>query len=156
MTAWSIISSAWTACRGGCTGRHWIIRCSSIRTRMCCWSCTPSALMRRCWVVKTLLAMLLIAAAAAVTVVRADPTRPPGWGATAAPAVSSKPLQLQQITYSSSQASAVINGQLVTTGASVDGAKVLAIKPDRVLILVRGQRRELTLFNRADVKRNTQ
>lgn len=106
--------------------------------------------------VKTLLAMLLIAAAAAVTAVQADPTRPPGWGATAAPAASSKPLQLQQITYSASQASAVINGQLVTTGASVDGAKVLTIKPDRVLILVRGQRRELTLFNRADVKRNTQ
>ena len=105
--------------------------------------------------VKTLLAMLLIAAAAAVTAVQADPTRPPGWGAAAAP-VSSKPLQLQQITYSASQASAVINGQLVTTGASVDGAKVLTIKPDRVLILVRGQRRELTLFNRADVKRNTQ
>ena len=49
----------------------------------------------------------------------------------------------------------MINGQLVTTGASVDGAKVLAIKPDRVLILVRGQRRELTLFNSEDVKRNT-
>src|SRR5690606_12164160 len=153
--AWSIISSAWTAYRGGCTGRHWIIRCSSIRTRMCCWSCTPSAVMRRCWVVQILLAMLLVVAGAALTWVQGDPARPPGWGATAAPAVSSKPLQLQQITYSASQASAVINGQLVTTGASVDGAKVLTIKPDRVLILVRGQRRELTLFNSEDVKRNT-
>jgi len=106
-------------------------------------------------VVKILLAMLLVVAGAALTTVQADPTRPPGWGATAAPAVSSKPLQLQQITYSASQASAVINGQLVTTGASVDGAKVLTIHADRVLVQVRGQRRELILFNSEDVKRNT-
>ena len=41
--------------------------------------------------VKTLLAMLLVVVGAALTAVQADPTRPPGWGATAAPAASSKP-----------------------------------------------------------------
>ena len=104
--------------------------------------------------VKTLWAMLLVAAGAAATAVQADPTRPPGWGA-AAPAVSSKPLQLQQITRYGSQASAVINNQLVETGDSVEGARVLAIHADRVLVQVRGQRRELILFNSEDVKRNT-
>lgn len=105
--------------------------------------------------VKVLWAMLLVAAGAAATAVQADPTRPPGWGAAVSPAVSSKPLQLQQITRYGSQASAVINNQLVETGDSVEGARVLAIHADRVLVQVRGQRRELILFNSEDVKRNT-
>lgn len=105
--------------------------------------------------VKTLFRLLLATTAALGPWVQADPTRPPGWGVAPAVSESARPLQLQQITRYGSQASAVINNQLVAVGDSVDGARVMAIQTDRVVLQQRGQRRELTLFNRADVKRNT-
>lgn len=88
--------------------------------------------------------------------VQADPTRPPGWGAPARTAVTAIPLQLQQITHRAIGTSAVINGQLVRVGDQVDGARVVSILPDHVVVEVQKQRRKLTLSTIKDVKRNQQ
>jgi len=79
-----------------------------------------------------------------------DPMRPPGWGNKDAPQIKEEPateFTLQQIRFRGAKGSAVINNQLVYTGDTVAGAKVIAIHPDRVTVKVRQKVIELSLLN---------
>lgn len=83
-----------------------------------------------------------------------DPTRPPtaaeirAWmGEVVAEAVDSD-WRLQAILASDQRRLAIINGQRVRPGDRVDGAEVLAIEPDRVVLAHRGREIVLLLGHR--------
>ncbi len=97
-----------------------------------------------------LFALLLPAfSAQAVT----DPTRPPAAMTVNKEVPEDEPqqqteIQLQQILMSSSGNRAVINGKVVKPGDSVDGAKVLSISSDTVVVNYRQNRQKLSLINK--------
>ena len=83
-----------------------------------------------------------------VAVNAADPMKPPGWGAPV-PVMDESPapaLALQQIRLRGTEASAVINNQLVHTGDPVEGARVVSIQPQRVTLKIRKKLVELSLL----------
>ena len=79
-----------------------------------------------------------------------DPTRPPSF----APAPvevqeqRSSTLELQQIRMSGDKGTAVINGKLVKEGDSVDGARVVRITSDKVVVNIRKNLKTLSLIKR--------
>ena len=82
-----------------------------------------------------------------------DPTRPPAAVDRVANAAESEPqpetdIQLQQILISASGNRAVINGKVVRQGDTVDGAKVLSISSDTVVVNYRQNRQKLSLINK--------
>tara|TARA_Y100000782_G_scaffold106960_1_gene128441 strand:+ start:294 stop:617 length:324 start_codon:yes stop_codon:yes gene_type:complete len=92
--------------------------------------------------------VLVMASLSVMPAKAGDPMRPPQWH-NSAPQTEPEvavPLSLQQIRWRGQGASAVINNQLVRTGDLVDGARVLAIKPDRVTIKIRKKVIELSLL----------
>lgn len=61
-------------------------------------------------------------------------------------AVDSKPVwRLGGILYGEGTPSAVINGKIVTEGKSIDGAEVIRIKKNEVLIKVEGETKKLSI-----------
>jgi len=85
----------------------------------------------------------------------ADPTRPPA--AIAAPVVAAasgvvenKPLGLQSILISKTRRAAIIDGKTVELGGKYDGAKLIEVAEDRVVLQGAHGRQVMTLF--PDVK----
>ena len=81
-------------------------------------------------------------------VLAADPTQPPPWlqQAPARTETVDVPLVVQQILIREGGNRAVINGQLVRSGDVVDGAQVMTISADKVVVKIRQKRRELSLL----------
>jgi len=79
-----------------------------------------------------------------------DPTRPPQFSPTPAQAEAPKArsLTLQQILVSGDKRSAVINDQLVREGDRVNGAQVVRITPDKVVVKIRQKLKTLSLIKR--------
>lgn len=97
---------------------------------------------RRYW---GLAAGLLLAPGASGTAAWAelrDPTRPAGYGVSAALETVAPEQQwwLTLIKIDGNRRSAVVNGRLVRKGDVVDGATVVEIRPSRVVLSWRGQR----------------
>ena len=95
--------------------------------------------------------LLLLAPLAVLTpaqVLGADPTQPPPWlqQAPARTETVDVPLVVQQILIREGGNRAVINGQLVRSGDVVDGAQVMTISADKVVVKIRQKRRELSLL----------
>ncbi len=86
----------------------------------------------------------LVAAAAFA----ADPTQPPPWlqQTPVTAAVADVPLRVQQILIREGDNRAVINSRLVRTGDLIDGAQVMAIYADKVVVNIRQKRHELSLL----------
>jgi len=85
-------------------------------------------------VVASLLAMKAIAADAAPALVQ-DPTRPSQYSASVTPSVIGEvSYQVASIIKRKHGSQAIINGQPVSIGHQVDGAKVVRITPTRVLL----------------------
>ncbi len=102
--------------------------------------------------IRTLLLTFLLMSAPHVNAVN-DPTRPQVM--TRAPEVVEEKveqpeaeIQLQQILISASGNKAVINSRVVKTGETVDGAKVLSITSDTVVVNYRQNRKKLSLINK--------
>lgn len=98
---------------------------------------------------------LLLALLMPVAVVQAvnDPTRPPVHLNAPVQVAEEETQQetdirLQQILMSSSGNRAVINGKVVKPGDTVDGAKVLSISSDTVVVNYRQNRQKLSLINK--------
>jgi|TARA_B100000749_G_C18420167_1_gene463111 hypothetical protein len=93
-----------------------------------------------------LLPMLWLGLAAAVFA--ADPTQPPPWlqRAPVSAAAADVPLRVQQILIRKGDNRAVINNRLVQAGDVVDGAQVMAIYADKVVVKIRQKRHELSLL----------
>jgi MSHA biogenesis protein MshK len=68
-----------------------------------------------------------------------DPTRPPAAVAAPATATSAPHWQISSILYSQQRRVAVVNGRLASEGDVVDGATVVAIRPDAVELLRHGR-----------------
>jgi len=100
-------------------------------------------------VIKLIPTLFIVLAVSASDVAFAgDPMRPPQF----APAEEKKAptrssFELQQITVSKQQSSAVINGQLVKEGDSVSGARVLRITSDKVVLKYRQKLKTLSLLS---------
>ncbi|HBS42189.1 MAG TPA: Type II secretory pathway component [Oceanospirillales bacterium] len=82
-----------------------------------------------------------------------DPTRPPAALQVMQSTMEELPqpeagIRLQQILLSSSGNRAVINGQVVKKGETVDGARVLSISADSVVVNYRQNRKKLSLINK--------
>lgn len=93
-----------------------------------------------------LLSGLLLHSAAVVFA--ADPTQPPPWLHASPDSIAAPqaPIVVQQILIRSSGNRAVINNQLVRTGDQVDGAEVIAIYADRIVVKIRQKHHELSLL----------
>jgi MSHA biogenesis protein MshK len=80
-----------------------------------------------------------------------DPTRPEGPGGDVAaqqqPQHREPTWDLTSIIHSPRRKLAVINNRITGVGEEVAGARILAIRPDSVLLLYRGQRRVLRLLS---------
>jgi len=79
----------------------------------------------------------------------ADPTRPPAWlgnSIQAAPQQSAgQSYLLQQILVSEQRRLAIINGELVSEGQSIQNARVVNISFDKVVLRVGSKKKTLTL-----------
>jgi len=105
---------------------------------------------RRCWVV-----LLLVSAAPASVMAWGDPTEPPFRSAVNnAVIIKSEAvapgLTLSSILISPNRRVAVINGEILKPNESIQGARIVAIEPDRVLLDNAGKKIELFLLS--DVK----
>ncbi|PHS66216.1 MAG: hypothetical protein COB09_01760 [Thalassobium sp.] len=102
---------------------------------------------------RILLSLLLLGA---TVVFAADPTQPPPWLQQQPEAVvqPQQPIVVQQILIRSTGNRAVINNQLVRAGDQVDGAQVVAIYPDRIVVKIRQKRHELSLLT--DTRRTSE
>lgn len=99
--------------------------------------------------------LMVTAAGPAVAGDLRDPTRPPEGGqARPADPAPSAALQLDFLVASAGRRLARINGQWVREGETVDGAKVLRIKPDRVVVLRGGHTKVLRLSG-SGIHKNT-
>ncbi|MDK2778826.1 MAG: hypothetical protein KYX62_14315 [Pseudomonadota bacterium] len=76
-----------------------------------------------------------------------DPMKPPGW-MSAAPlhTEAQEPLQLQQVSFRNGSGSAVINNRLLRKGDVIGNARIVDIKPGRVLIKIGQKTQELSLL----------
>lgn len=80
-----------------------------------------------------------------------DPTRPPSFAPAPVTEVQEQKastLELQQIRMTGDKGSAVINGKLVKEGDSVDGARVVRITSDKVVVNIRKNLKTLSLIKR--------
>lgn len=81
-----------------------------------------------------------------------DPTMPPGYmkpgsnGVAASAQETSGSLKVTAIQLSAKAHSAVINSEKVRIGDSISGARVLRIEPNKVVVDLKGERRELPLI----------
>ena len=98
------------------------------------------------------LGWLLVAGAGPVAALD-DPTRPPAYVPRETPA-GERGWRLQAVFRGPGGARALINGRLVAVGERVDGARVVAIGPGRVVLATDAGRRELRLV-RARILRRT-
>lgn len=104
--------------------------------------------------------MLAIAWLAGATVVQAqalrDPTRPPGIAATKIRADGAETpkgeLRLQSVLVSPERRAAIISGQVVKLGESVQGYRVVAIGEGEAVLRKGGQSRTLRLFPAVDLR----
>ena len=83
-----------------------------------------------------------------------DPTRPSGFQA---PVQASKPeasFSLDSIMIGAGKRLAVINGQMVREGQSLEQARVVRVTPDRVVLSVNGQPRVLRWNTAPQVRTN--
>jgi MSHA biogenesis protein MshK len=71
------------------------------------------------------------------------PAAPPAQAA--APAAEAPKLKVTSIVYNSKAPTAIINGQVVGVGEVLEGAKIVAIAPRSVEVLVDGRRLTLRL-----------
>lgn len=89
----------------------------------------------------------------------ADPMRPPGYGAVSTTkAYRSTSYSLSQILISDERKRAVINETLVSEGSKVDGAKVLKIENNKVILRVDGKSKVLLMSDAKgfQIKRETE
>lgn len=84
-----------------------------------------------------------------------DPTRPSGFQAPAAEAPKPQAnFSLDSIMIGSGKRLAVINGQMVREGQSLEQARVVKVAPDRVVLSVNGQQRVLRWNTAPPVRTN--
>lgn len=87
-----------------------------------------------------------------------DPTRPPGAnGVRIAPGERSAPtggLRLQSILISPERRAAIVSGQVVRLGESVQGHRVIAIGESEVVLRMDGKSRTLRLFPAVDLRQS--
>jgi len=99
----------------------------------------------------TVIIALAIALPAAGQTVLRDPTRPPSaaevaaWFDQGAQTRASTPFHLQSILLSSQRRIAIIDGQRLQAGDTIEGAEVQRIEPGRVVLERDGQAIELTI-----------
>lgn len=88
----------------------------------------------------------LLFAVPSTVVALQDPTRPPGYGSTAARA-SGPVWQVNSIRIASQHKTAVVNGRTVAVGNRVNGATVIDIEPTEVRFRKEGKEFTVRLFN---------
>ncbi len=74
-----------------------------------------------------------------------DPTRPSGWRAAPAGKSVAQVFTLNYVINTDSRRQAMINGQKVEEGGRVNGARVLRINEDSVVVSVNGQQQTLRI-----------
>ena len=82
-----------------------------------------------------------------------DPTKPHKWNQVVGPKAKQKGFALNYILKTSQRTSAIINGEKVTEGESVSGAKVIKINQNTVQILVEGKPRTLHLSKSGSIRK---
>ena len=82
-----------------------------------------------------------------------DPTRPYNWNKASGPKAKQKYFTLNYILKTSQRTNAIINGQKVTEGDVVSGAKVITINQNTVKILVDGKHRTLHLSKGGSIRK---
>lgn len=82
-----------------------------------------------------------------------DPTRPPGAGRSVAAPVPERTLSLDSILIGAGRRVAVIEGEALTEGQSVDGIRVVRIHSNRVVVMDQGAERVLYLDTLPQVRR---
>ena len=81
-----------------------------------------------------------------------DPTKPADWRASRPAKTVAKQFKRNYILNADGRQRAMINGQRVSVGDTVSGARVLNITEGAVVLLVDGQRRTLRVNNAAGFK----
>jgi len=81
-----------------------------------------------------------------------DPTMPHGWQPRKKSSAKARHFKLNYILNASTRKQAMVNGQKVTEGDSVSGAKVLRIQEGAVTLLVNGQHRTLRMNKYRGIK----
>jgi MSHA biogenesis protein MshK len=82
-----------------------------------------------------------------VTSVSADPMKPPGFGVSAGKASDKRASSYQvfQILHGEQRKIALVNGNWVSVGDSVAGARVVAINKDAVILTVAGKKQRIAV-----------
>jgi hypothetical protein len=82
-----------------------------------------------------------------------DPTRPHYWNKASGPKAKQQHYTLSYILKTSQRTNAIINGQKVTEGDVVSGAKVISINQNTVTMLVDGKRKTLHLTKGGSIRK---
>lgn len=82
-----------------------------------------------------------------------DPTRPHNWNKASVAKAKQKHFTLNYVLKTSQRTNAIINGQKVTEGDVVSGAKVIKINQNTVMILVDGKHRTLHLSKGGSIRK---
>lgn len=83
-----------------------------------------------------------------------DPTLPPGKMATTGKGAAVQSYRLSSVLVADDRRQAIVNGKTVRVGSGVDGARVIAIDADRVVLSVAGKSRVLRWKTGAAVRRS--